>query len=147
MYGIFLINDAGETLASVGWENLKGDSALFGGFVSALQMFIKHISGTEVEEMRFGDLKLLLGRAGENYVVTLHSLEDKDAKELNQDVVDIVRDRVGQEVDDGFLSLISELVQSDGEVSEASRGGIADWTRSEMDRARKKAGDWGDKVF
>jgi len=51
MYGIFLINDAGETIASIGWENLKGDSSLFGGFLSAVQMFIKKISGTEIQSL------------------------------------------------------------------------------------------------
>ena len=62
MYGIMLVNQAGEAVASVGWDNLEGDVTMFGGFVSAVQMFIKKISGgTEVEELRFGNMKLLIG--------------------------------------------------------------------------------------
>jgi hypothetical protein len=137
MYGIFLINDAGETIASIGWENLKGDSSLFGGFLSAVQMFIKKISGTEIEELRFGDLKLLVGHAGTDYVVTLHAFDDEKAEHHNREVVKLVNESSDIRIDDGFLELVSEMVIK--EIDEAKKAAL--------DEAKKAASDWGKKVF
>jgi hypothetical protein len=144
MYGIFLINDAGETVASYGWENLEGDSALLGGFVSALQMFIKKISGNEINELQFGELKLLIGKAGENYVVTLHAFNDKDAKQHNQEVIDFLSER-GEDIDDGVLSLVNEMISTETtpEEKERVRSGIREWTSG----ASSAAKEWGKKVF
>jgi hypothetical protein len=149
MYGIFLINDAGETIASIGWENLKGDSSLFGGFLSAVQMFIKKISGTEIQELRFGDLKLLVGTAGTDYVVTLHAYDDPKAEAHNQEVVKLVNDSADIRIDDGFLELVSEMVvqESQQEDVEKVRSGLRAWTSGELDEAKKAASDWGKKVF
>ena len=145
MYGIFLINEAGETVASMGWENLEGDSALLGGFVSALQMFIKKISGNEINELQFGELKLLIGKAGENYVVTLHASDDADAKKQNREVIDFVIEQ-GDNVDDGVLSLINEMVSGKVETEEDKervRRGI----RGLTGEASSAAKEWGKKVF
>jgi hypothetical protein len=148
MYGIFLINDAGETIASIGWENLKGDSSLFGGFLSAVQMFIKKISGTEIEELRFGNLKLLVGHAGTDYVVTLHALDDPKAEEHNREVVKLVNESSNIRIDDGFLELVSEMVATEGqEEAEKVRSGLREWTSGELDEAKKAASEWGKKVF
>jgi hypothetical protein len=144
MYGIFIINDAGETVASVGWENLEGDSALLGGFVSALQMFIKKISGNEINELQFGELKLLIGKAGEYYVVTLHAFNDKDAKKHNHEVIEFITER-GDEIDDGVLSLVYEMltIESTPEEKEKVQRGIREWTGG----ASTAAKEWGKKVF
>ena len=147
MYGIFLINDAGETIASIGWENLKGDSSLFGGFLSAVQMFIKKISGTEIDELRFGDLKLLIGKAGENYVVTLHAFDDPKAEGHNQEVVKLLRDSPDTRIDDGLLSLVNEMVTEEKADPEQVRSGVREWTSGQLDEAKKAASEWGRKVF
>ena len=145
MYGIFLINDAGETVASMGWENLEGDSALLGGFVSALQMFIKKISGNEINELQFGELKLLIGKAGENYVVTLHAFDDTNATAHNREVIKFVIEQ-GDSIDDGVLGLINDLVSNETateEEKEKVRSGIRGLT-SEASSAAK---EWGKRVF
>lgn len=144
MYGIFVINDAGETIASVGWENLEGDTALIGGFVSALQMFIKKISGNEMNELLFGELKLLIGKAGNNYIVTLHSVDDKEAKAHNQEVIKFITDR-GDEIDDGVLILVNEMISGERspEEEEKVRRGVREWTGG----AGTAAKEWGKKVF
>ena len=148
MFGIFVINDAGETIASIGWENLKGDSSLFGGFLSAVQMFIKKISGTEIEELRFGNLKLLVGHAGTDYVVTLHALDDQKAEEHNREVVKLVNESTDIRIDDGFLELVNEMVMTeDQEEAEKVRSGLRAWTSGELDEAKKAASEWGKKVF
>ncbi len=144
MYGIFVINDAGETIASVGWENLEGDTALIGGFVSALQMFIKKISGNEMNELLFGELKLLIGKAGDNYIVTLHSVDDKEAKAHNREVIKFVTER-GDEIDDGVLILVNEMISGETtpEEEEKVRRGVREWTSG----AGTAAKEWGKKVF
>lgn len=145
MYGIFLINEAGETIASMGWENLEGDSALLGGFVSALQMFIKKISGNEINELQFGELKLLIGKAGENYVVTLHANDDAEATDHNKEVIKFVIEQ-GDNIDDGVLNLINEMVSQENtteEEKEKVRSGIRGFTGE----ASSAAKEWGKKVF
>lgn len=145
MYGIFLINDAGETVASMGWENLEGDSALLGGFVSALQMFIKKISGNEINELQFGELKLLIGKAGDNYVVTLHAFNDDDAKSQNQEVIKFVIEQ-GDNIDDGVLSLINAMV-SDDTTTEEEKEKVRTGIRGLTGEASSAAKEWGKKVF
>jgi hypothetical protein len=144
MYGIFIINSAGETVASVGWENLEGDSALLGGFVSALQMFIKKISGNEINELQFGELKLLIGKAGEHYVVTLHAHNDKEAKKHNQEVINFIIEQ-GDEIDDGVLSLVHAMLatESTQEEKERVQRGLREWSGT----ASTAAKEWGKKVF
>jgi len=145
MYGIFIINDAGETVASVGWENLEGDSALLGGFVSALQMFIKKISGNEINELQFGELKLLIGKAGDFYVVTLHSNDDEDAKKDNQEVIDLVAEQ-GDDIDDGTLALIHEMISGE-EPAEEEKEKVRSGIRGMTSEASSAAKEWGKKVF
>ncbi|TFG30677.1 hypothetical protein EU527_14105 [Candidatus Thorarchaeota archaeon] len=144
MYSIFLINEAGETIASMGWENLEGDSALLGGFVSALQMFIKKISGNEINELQFGELKLLIGKAGDKYVVTLHPNNDKNANRHNQEVIDFVIEQ-GDDIDDGVLNLINEMIMQEKSPVEMEkvRSGIRGWTSETSTTAK----EWGKKVF
>lgn len=147
MYGIFLINDAGETLAQVGWEALEGDTALLGGFVSALQMFIKKISGNEINELQFGELKLLIGKAVENYVVTLHSADDEEARDHNQQVIQLVCDQ-DEDIDDGFLALINEMIsQGKGQDTEEEKEKVRRGIRGFTSDAGSKAKRWGEKVF
>ncbi|TFG30073.1 hypothetical protein EU527_14945 [Candidatus Thorarchaeota archaeon] len=144
MYGIFLINDAGETIASMGWENLKGDSALLGGFVSALQMFIKKISGNEINELQFGELKLLIGKAGDNYVVTLHANDDKEANNHNKAVIDFVIER-GLNIDDGVLDLVNEMITEEKSLDEIEK--VRNGIRGKTSEASSAATKWGKKVF
>ncbi|MGY5859997.1 MAG: hypothetical protein RTU63_11560 [Candidatus Thorarchaeota archaeon] len=148
MYGIFLINDAGETIASMGWENLEGDSALLGGFVSALQMFIKKISGNEINELQFGELKLLIGKAGENYVVTLHAHDDKDAKVHNAEVIEFVIEQ-GDNIDDGVLNLVNEMISGETKTAttEEEKEKVRSGIRGLTGEASSAAKEWGKKVF
>ena len=147
MYGIFLINYAGETVASVGWDHLVGDVSMFGGFVSAVQMFVKRISGgTEVEELKFGNMKLLIGSSEEYHIVTLHESNESDAETMNQKVVQLIKDSGEDSINVGVLGLISEMV-SNGEVSEEVTESVREWSQSQLGQAKKAASDWGKTVF
>jgi hypothetical protein len=147
MYGIMLVNQAGETVASAGWEAFEGDVTMFGGFVSAVQMFIKKVAGgTRVEELRFGNMKLLIGSSDEYHVVTLHESDEKSAEAENQEVVKLVRENGGK-FTDGFLALVQELITTDNNASAEVNESVKEWTQSQVDKAKKSASDWGKTVF
>ncbi|MDF1539028.1 MAG: hypothetical protein P1Q69_09000 [Candidatus Thorarchaeota archaeon] len=117
MYGVFLVNAAGETIASTGIEKLDGDSALLGGFISALQIYVQQVSGNQVKSMRIGDLTMVMRRCGDKHVVTLHGLHDKEADKQNQQVVDLLNDNPDIAATEGFVGLVSNLIASDKKAS------------------------------
>ena len=141
-----LVNEAGETVASAGWDNLEGDAAMFGGFVSAIQMFVqKAAGGSQVRELRFGDMKLLIGNLNGYYVVTLHEAEQADAEKENQEVVSLVDHNNGT-FNDGILDFIQEIVKS-GPAESKVEASVREWTESQLDKLKKSASDWGKTVF
>ena len=147
MHGIMLVNQAGETVASVGWDHLDGDVAMFGGFVSAVQMFVGRVaSGTEVKDLSFGDMRLVLGKSGEYHVVTLHEADATNAVSENQEVVKLLGDNDGA-LNEGILDLIQEIVSRNEGDSEKIGESVKEWTDSQMDKAKKSASDWGKTVF
>ena len=147
MHGIMLVNQAGETVASVGWDQLDGDVAMFGGFVSAVQMFVGRVaSGTEVKDLSFGDMRLVLGKSGEYHVVTLHEADAPNAVSENQEVVKLLGDNDGV-LNEGILDLIQEIVSRNEGDAEKIGESVKEWTESQMDKAKKSASDWGKTVF
>ena len=148
MHGIMVVNQAGETVASIGWEHLEGDVAMFGGFVSAIQMFIKKISGgNEVEELRFGMMKILIGSSSEYHIITLHEAEASGAIDDNRQVVELIRENNGGPLTDGVLTLISELVSRNTPVKDEIDESVREWTESQVSKAKQSASDWGKTVF
>ncbi|MFW9849830.1 MAG: hypothetical protein ACFFF4_11860 [Candidatus Thorarchaeota archaeon] len=147
MYGIMLVNEAGETVASVGWENLEADVTMLGGFLSAIQMFSKNIAGDVIEQLEFGDMKLLIGNSGEYHVVTLHEANEKNAEDENRTVTQLVSENNGMEYNDGFLSLIKEMLSQNNEAKEKVDKSVKEWTENEGWKSLKSAKDWGNTVF
>lgn len=148
MHGIMIVNQAGETVASAGWDNLEGDVALFGGFVSAVQMFISQASGgTEIKEMVFGDMKLMIGKSNGYHVVTLHEADEKSSLSANQQVIELIENSGAGPINEGILDLIQELVTVRSEISEEAKESVRNWTQSQLGKAKKAASDWGKTVF
>ncbi len=146
MDGIFIIDAAGIVKASVGFEKLKGDAALFGGFLSAIQIFVKQMAGDEVRELKFGDLKLLMTKSHEDYIVTLHKTSDESANSHHMTVVRLIEERSGV-VDAGFLELISNLITLGTEITEKSKVEMKSWIQSEIEKIRERSKEWGKRVF
>jgi len=142
LYGVFLVNAAGETIASTGVENLDGDSALLGGFISALQIFVKQISGNQVKSMRLGNLTMMMRQAGDKHVVTLHGVHEKEADEQNKQVVDLLNENPDMATSDSFIGLVSNMITSDEKSVESVKTGLSGLTNS-----LKSAKDWGNTVF
>jgi len=139
-----LVNQAGETVASVGWDTFEGDLSMFGGFVSAVQMFIKRVAnGTSVEELRFGDMKLLIGSSNDCHVITLHEANESEAESENREVVELVRENNGS-FNDGSLALLQELLSKDKSAKAQLDKSVKEWTESQ---AKKSLRDWGKTVL
>ena len=86
MRAILVIDEAGIPTASVGFEDIDNSAPLFGSFVSAIQIFAKAMSGTDVKELTFQDFRILFGPVDKGYVITLHTVIDPEA-EWNHDVI------------------------------------------------------------
>ena len=123
MRGIIVIDEAGITRASVGFEEIEGSTDLFGSVLSALQTFALSFSGGEMKEIEFGTLRLLITPAGDGYAMTLHSIDDDDAHWKNNVVVELIEERGGN-LDDGFLFLISELLTDEEITTEEVEMGV-----------------------
>jgi len=146
VHGIFVIDEAGIVRASVGFENLRGEAALFGGALSAIQLFVKEISGNEVRELTFGETRLLIGKAGTDYIVTLHSLSEEDAESSNRAVQKLIQER-RTPVDDGSLSLILSMMAVGREVSEKGRLKLDESDESTWGKTRPSTKDGRKKVI
>ncbi len=146
MEGICVVDEAGVTVASVGFDSLRGDTALFGGFLSAIQVFVQRISGNQVKELKFGKTRLLISTAGDNYIVTLHSEDDSDAEAKNRAVTELIRNRVKHGLNDGVLTLAKEMIETEALTKEGREEMKSD-IEKELDSLKSQAKEWGKRVF
>ncbi len=143
MYGVFLISETGDNLVAVGAEKIKGDASLMGAFLAAVQIFVRKIAGSEVDELRFGALRLLVRRVGKNYAVTLHDAEDLEAEADNLRVVKMLSKSDSEKPDERTLEAVREMVLQTDEDSQKIHEGISEWVAKTM----RAANEWADKVF
>ncbi len=125
--GIYIVNEAGETIGSLSFKKFDIDDALFGGFLSAIQMFSQQMSGKNVKELSMENHRLIISEFKDGYVVTVHDRDDKDAVELSLKVKKIVDDELYGLVTDDFLDLLKKAV-----VTEVSAMERADEWASKM---------------
>ncbi|MFW9848930.1 MAG: hypothetical protein ACFFF4_07300 [Candidatus Thorarchaeota archaeon] len=123
MKGIIVFDEASIPLASVGFEELEMSSGLFTSFMSAMQSFACGISGGEVKELEYGTIKMILGKANKNHVITIHSSMDKDANWNHDLVIELIEER-NYNLDDNFLALLQELLTDDAISAQEARYGI-----------------------
>ncbi len=123
MKGIIVFDEASIPLASVGFEELEMSSGLFTSFMSAMQSFACGISGGEVKELEYGTIKMILGKANKNHVITIHSSMDKDANWNHDLVIELIEER-NFNLDDNFLALLQELLTDDAISAQEARYGI-----------------------
>ena len=123
MKGIIVFDEASIPLASVGFDELEMSSGLFTSFMSAMQMYACGISGGEVQELEYGTIKMILGKANKNHVVTIHSSKDNDANWNHDMVIELIEER-NFNLDDNFLALLQELLTDDALSEQEARYGI-----------------------
>ena len=115
MKGIIVFDEASIPLASVGFDELQMSSGLFTSFMSAMQSYACGISGGEVKELEYGTIKMVLGMANKNHVITIHSSLDKDANWNHDMVIELIEER-NFILDNSFLALLQELL-TDARIS------------------------------
>ena len=93
MKGIIVFDEASIPLASVGFSELEMSPGLFTSFMSAMQSYACGISGGEVKELEYGTIKMVLGMANKNHVITIHSSLDKDANWNHDMVIELIEER------------------------------------------------------
>ncbi len=103
---MYLVNEGGETIASVPIGDFRIDEALFGGFLSAIQMYSKKISGKAVSELSLENYRIIISKTDRVFLVTIHDLNDKNATELNNKIGELCKGTLGEIVTDETIQLI-----------------------------------------
>jgi len=116
MKGIIVLDEAGLKQASIGLENVRVNPDLFSSFISAIQAYAKNSIGSEMKEVTYSSIRLMIGRAGPYHVVTLHTLNDEDS-EWNHSATLKVLETQDYMLDDHHLGILRELLT--GEVMSA----------------------------
>ena len=122
---VYLVNDAGETLAAIPIGDFQIDEALFGGFLSAIQMYSKRISGKDIKELTLENYRLIISKLERIFIVTIHDLKDKNAAAINSELSMLVEGTLGDIVTDETIELIKETATK---VS-TSAGRATDWAK------------------
>ncbi len=125
---VYLVNEGGETIASVPIGEFQLDEALFGGFLSAIQMYSKKISGKNVSELSLESYRIIISKTERVFLVTIHDLNDKNATELNSKISELCKGTLGEIVTDETIELIKEAA-------------------SEAQSAMKRANEWASKML
>ncbi len=115
LQGVFLLNKAGETIFSAGNGKLDGDTSMLGGLVGAVQMFVHKMSYDDVKSIALEDMMMYMRRAGENHVVTLHDSKDTIAEMQIQRIARYVEENSAIGNTDGFLKLVTTMLDSNKE--------------------------------
>ena len=113
MKGIIVFDESGVNMASVGLDDVRVNPDLFGSFISAIQAYARRSVGSEMKEVTYSNVRLMIGRAGPYHVVTLHTIDDDDA-EWNHRATLNVLDTEDYMLDDEHLRILQELLT--GEV-------------------------------
>ena len=115
LQGVFLLNEAGETIISIGNEKLEGDSSLLGGLVGAVQMFVHKMVNDDVKSITFEDMMMYMRKVGHNHVITLHDVDDIIAELQSQRIAKIVEENSAIGYSEGFIKLVSTMLSSDND--------------------------------
>ncbi|MFQ5832476.1 MAG: hypothetical protein ACE5H4_07230 [Candidatus Thorarchaeota archaeon] len=95
LQGVYLVNHAGETQAAITPGEFSVDEVLFGGFLSAIQMYIQQMSGTELEEITVDKFRMVMSKTKNLFVVSVHDKDDKDAPKINKRILSVLDDGMG----------------------------------------------------
>ncbi|MHA1908421.1 MAG: hypothetical protein ACW98Y_14065 [Candidatus Thorarchaeota archaeon] len=123
IHSIYVVNDAGETLAAINRGNFDMDDALFGGFLSAIQMYSQKVSGKQVSELSLDKYRMIISKASSVFVVTIHDENDEDPAKGNVRVAAVLNEIPTDIITDDTVDLLKTA------ADEPSSGGnrATDW--------------------
>ena len=104
-----MFDEGGVSLASVGLESIKLNHELFGSFISAIQAYAQKSVGSEMKSLTYSKMKLMIDHAADNFVVTLHAIDNPDS-EWNHSATVKVIEGDGFDLDDQYLGILRELL-------------------------------------
>ena len=104
-----MFDEGGVSLASVGLESIKLNHELFGSFISAIQAYAQKSVGSEMKSLTYSKMKLMIDHAADNFVVTLHTIDDPDS-EWNHSATVKVIEGDGFDLDNQYLGILRELL-------------------------------------
>ena len=116
MKAIIVLDEAGVTRAQIGLDNVRVNADLFSSFISAIQAYAKRSTGSEMKEVTYSSVRLMIGRAGPYHVVTLHALNDEDAEWNHRATINVLHTE-DYILNDYHLAILHELLT--GEVISA----------------------------
>ncbi|TFG27791.1 hypothetical protein EU528_12245 [Candidatus Thorarchaeota archaeon] len=125
---VYVVNERGETLAAVPIGEFQMDEVLFGGFLSAIQMYSQRLSGKDLKELTLENYRMIISKTDRVFLVTIHDIKDKNAPDLNEKLSKLVEGTLGEIITDETIELIKA---SATEVS----GGV------------KRATEWASKML
>ena len=104
--GVYIVNHGGETQASINLGEFSVDEVLFGGFLSAIQMYTQQMSGEALQEISLDKYRMVISKTDNVYVVTVHDKDDKDVTILNRKVLEILSEGMDEVITEDTLELI-----------------------------------------
>jgi len=123
IHSIYVVNEAGETLTAINRGNFDMDDALFGGFLSAIQMYSQKVSGQEMSELILEDYKIVLSKSGSAFLVTVHDEDDSNTSAANERVAKVLDGLANDIITDDTV----ELLKKAAEDPKSGRGSALDW--------------------
>lgn len=106
IHGVYIVNHGGETQASINLGEFSVDEVLFGGFLSAIQMYTQQMSGEALQEISLDRYRMVISKTDNVFVVTVHDKDDKDVETLNRKVLDLLKDGMDEMITEDTLELI-----------------------------------------
>jgi hypothetical protein len=125
---VYVVNEGGETLAAIPIGDFQIDEVLFGGFLSAIQMYSQRVSGKDLKELSLENYRIILSKADRVFLVTIHDLDDKDASQMNAKLSELVEGTLGEVITDETVEMIREAA-------------------TEASSAFERATDWASKML
>ena len=125
---VYVVNERGETLAAVPIGEFQMDEVLFGGFLSAIQMYSQRLAGKDLKELSLENYRIIISKSDRVFLVTIHDIKDKNAPDLNTKLSKLVEGTLGEIITDETVDLIKKA------ATEVSSGG-------------KRATEWASKML
>ena len=125
---VYVVNERGETLASVPIGEFQMDEVLFGGFLSAIQMYSQRLSGKDLKELSLESYRIIISKSDRVFLVTIHDINDKNAADLNTKLSKLVEGTLGEINTDETIDLIKAAA-------------------TEVSSGAKRATEWASKML
>ena len=120
---VYVVNERGETLAAVPIGEFQMDEVLFGGFLSAIQMYSQRVSGKDLKELSLENYRMIISKSDRVFLVTIHDINDKNAADMNSKLSELVTGTLGEIITDETIDLIRDAAKTASSSAERA----TDW--------------------